>query len=49
VGKTEREEPEIAAEHYALRFLRGDFDNLTAPPKEDIETRTRKAFELFEW
>jgi hypothetical protein len=40
---------EIAAEHYALRFLRGDFNNLTAPPKDDLEARADKAFRPFRW
>lgn len=44
-----RTHAEIAAEHYALRFLRGDFDNLTAPPKEDPRSRAEKAFRLFRW
>jgi hypothetical protein len=44
-----RTHAEIAAEHYALRFLRGDFDNLTAPSKEGPKSRAEKAFELFRW
>jgi hypothetical protein len=44
-----RTHAEIVAEHYALRFLRGDFDNLTPPPKEHIEARAHKAFDLFKW
>ena len=44
-----RTHAEIAAEHYALRFLRGDFDNLTAPSKEDPKARAEKAFRLFQW
>jgi hypothetical protein len=40
---------EIAAEHYALRFLRGDFDNLTAPSKDKPQERANKAFRLFQW
>lgn len=44
-----RTHAEIAAEHYALRFLRGDFDNLTAPSKEKPQERAKKAFRLFQW
>lgn len=44
-----RTHAEIAAEHYALRFLRGDFDNLTAPSKEKPQERANKAFRLFQW
>jgi hypothetical protein len=44
-----RTHAEIAAEHYALRFLRGDFDNLTAPSKDKPQERANKAFRLFQW
>jgi hypothetical protein len=44
-----RTHAEIAAEHYALRFLHGDFDNLTAPEKDDLKARAEKAFQLFKW
>jgi hypothetical protein len=40
---------EIATEHYALRFLRGDFDKAEDLKKENPAASAEEAFRLFRW
>jgi len=44
-----RTHAEIAAEHYALRFLRGDFANAKDLKKENPAAAAEEAFHLFRW
>ena len=44
-----RTHAEIATEHYALRFLRGDFAHEDDLRKQDSDAAAEKAFRLFRW
>jgi len=44
-----RTHSEIATEHYALRLLRGDFNDLAGLSRGDAKARAEKAFHLAKW
>jgi hypothetical protein len=44
-----RTHSEIATEHYALRLLRGDFNDLSGISRGEASARAERAFQLAKW